>query len=85
MARNQSQALRKKHIEAKKEIRLKTKQRLEEAHRKRQEKEALKVENKRKLVQNVRSYGGPFTDVKSLKRRLRTYMGDKIELVKNEI
>ena len=70
MARNQSQALRKKHIDAEKEIRLKTKQRLEEAHRKRQEKEALKVENKRKLVQSVRSYGGPFTDVKSLKKDL---------------
>lgn len=87
LAQAKAANLRAKHAEDEKEITKKTKERLDEVYREKVEREACKVEFKRRIIIDVTQHGGPCrqpTDVDKL-LTLATTKSKKLELVKNEV
>ncbi|XP_033096403.1 uncharacterized protein LOC117100720 [Anneissia japonica] len=87
LAREKCTALKEKHKEAEREVVRKTEARLQEVNRRKQEKEAEKLETKRKLVDIVKQHGGPCVKPKDVEQALKCGKTNrqKLEIVKNEI
>jgi hypothetical protein len=87
LARSKSSALKQKHREAEREVVRKTEERLKEINRKKREKEALKLEIKRKLVESVKQHGGPCMKPYEVDNIVKNAAGQKqkVEFVKDEI
>ncbi|KAL5015317.1 hypothetical protein ScPMuIL_009587 [Solemya velum] len=86
MAREKAKILRDKHTRAEREILRKTRERLDEVFRQKQEKEARKVAFKEKVLTSVNKLGGPCKLPSDVEKLLSGCPKSKqLELIKNEI
>ena len=87
ISKEKSDTLKRKHVEAEKSVMRKVEERLQETNRKKQEKEALKLDKTKTLVSTVKKHGGPCitpADVDYLLATCRS-RNEKMEIIKNEI
>ena len=87
ICKEKSDTLKRKHIEAERIVMRKVEERLQETNRKKKEKEALKLEKTKTLVDTVKKHGGPCITPAEVDNLMCTNKSknEKMEIIKNEI